>query len=266
MTSKAAFGTIVGTFAGLNLCYWTLWVILRRTALIEATTYTYIVSISYTTCALLLSVVITIVLVFDIVFSSKKEGADKRSSNRRYSSRVPEVSSPTSPGVVSEIMTEKPKLNFVNKFSTGINWFIYLDGPLYFRMEMVLYVISFVFLILNQVIGLSTLSYRNHDTALYNQALLLDAISFIFEVIYVLSYLMVFGGYALCVTIHYKWRNYKRKHEREYLLKKKNEQQELMDKDLYEVLDSEEGYAIFEENLALKICSSFQISNQIKKL
>nr|CAG4715528.1 unnamed protein product [Naegleria fowleri] len=246
-TSTALFVTIVVVFAIINLCYWTLWVILRRTNAISAPTYTYIVSISYTLTAFIFSVIIIGVTVFDFIGSRKVEKERKtRASTKK---REPNV-------FYADNSTSNAKKEYTNPLLGMYRWFVSLDGPLYFRMEMILYIVSFCFLFLNQVIGLSSLSFRFESSELFQRALTVDGVSFIFEVLYVLSYLLVFGGYALLVLLNYKTKNKLRKRDKRDK-RQENQQEitatqvndgdeELVNKDMSIVLDSEEGYHLFE--------------------
>ncbi|EFC38115.1 predicted protein [Naegleria gruberi] len=235
-TSQVLFYSLIGIFAAVNVVYWVIWVILRRTGVLDSLQYTYIVSVSYTVCILTFGVIITAVAILDMILSSKKEVDQKK--NRR---RAVNFSQPTSTFSLdnAENINEKKKLN-KNILLTAFHWFTSMDGPLYFRMEMFIYIISFILLILNQVIGLSSLSYRFESLAMFKLALTFDSISFIFEVLYVISYILVFGGYALIVALVYKFRQRRTKKEEQ---KKQND--EIMNQELYNTLESEEGYELF---------------------
>ncbi|KAG2382008.1 hypothetical protein C9374_005800 [Naegleria lovaniensis] len=249
-TSTGLFVTIVVVFAIINLCYWTLWVILRRTNAISASAYTYIVSISYTLTAFVFSVIIIGVTIFDFIGSQKVEKERKaRAVGKKRESNV----------FYADNGASNTKKEYTNPLVGMYRWFISLDGPLYFRMEMILYIVSFSFLFLNQVIGLSSLSFRFESAELFQKALTVDGVSFIFEVLYVLSYLLVFGGYTLLVLLHYKTRSQRRNREKQKSQdRQENSQQEitatqvndgeeeLVNKDMSIVLDSEEGYHLFE--------------------
>ncbi|EFC46803.1 predicted protein [Naegleria gruberi] len=269
-TSTALFVTIVCVFAGINLLYWTLWVILVRTGAISSAAYTYIVSISYTTTVFVFSVMIILVTIFDFVGSHKqeKERVARASSKRKE---------PTSEFDVNTINFKK---NYTNPFKKLYTWFISLDGPLYFRMEMMLYILCFIFLFFNQVLGLSSLSFRFQSEEMFQKALVTDMVSFIFEVLYVFTYMLTFGGYALLVLANYKIkgkvRNTERASEPE---NRQSSNDEIINKDMSVVLDNEEGYGLFEvfcekefslENIYLftdiKTNKSFLDSNDLERL
>ncbi|EFC39850.1 B-lectin domain-containing protein [Naegleria gruberi] len=235
-TSQILFYSLIGIFTALNIAYWVIWVILRRTGVLTSTQYTYVVSLSYTVCILAFGLIITAVAILDMILSSKKEVEQKK--NRR---KAINFSQPTSNFSLdnAENVHEKKKINR-NVFLNAFNWFTSMDGPLYFRMEMFIYIVSFILLILNQVIGLSSLAYRFESLTMFKLALTFDSISFIFEVLYVVSYILVFGGYALIVAIIYKVRQRRTRKEEQ---KKQNE--EIMNQELYNTLESEEGYELF---------------------
>lgn len=246
-TSAALFYTIIAIFAAFNVCYWTLWVILVRTGAISSPTYSYIVSISYLVCILTFSIVICTVAIFDWILSSKKE-VEVKNSRRRPTNNFSQVNSIALASDSGENLKDPKKKNLITLPTTVMNWFISLDQPLYFRMEMVIYMVCFIFQILNLIIGSSSLSFRFDSNESYKKALTLDGVSFIFEVFYVVSYLFVFGGFALIVALIYKFKRSKKKQEQ--LQKRKEEQkknqEELINKEMHVLLEHEEGYKLFE--------------------
>ncbi|KAG2383127.1 hypothetical protein C9374_004464 [Naegleria lovaniensis] len=246
-TSTALFYTIIAIFAACNVCYWTLWVILVRTGAISSPTYSYIVSISYIVCILTFSAVICTVAVFDWILSSKKEVEVK--SNRRRSANFSNTNSIAITSDPSENLKDKKKQNLVTLPESLMNWFISLDQPLYFRMEMIIYIVCFIFQVLNLIIGSSSLSFRFDSNESYRRALTMDAVSFIFEVLYVVSYLFVFGGFALIVALIYKFKQSKKKHQQSQQREEeqKKNQEELINREMHIVLEHEEGFKLFEE-------------------
>ncbi|EFC46548.1 hypothetical protein NAEGRDRAFT_79129 [Naegleria gruberi] len=237
LTAPSLSNSILSAFAGVNVIYWLLWVILRRTNAIEPATYTYIVSISYTVCILVFSVLITIVAVLDFIGSTKKH-LDMNTKRRTAMDHL--VENPSS-------SFKKDKKKFVgNPAKIFRDWLITLDGPLYFRMEMILYIICFIFLVLNQGIGLSSLPYRYESVDSFRKALLSDGISFIFEVLYVVSYIFVFGGYALIITLKYKYQKWKYQQALKAAATEPQNEEIWIDEAVDEILSSQEGTSLFE--------------------
>ncbi|EFC47279.1 predicted protein [Naegleria gruberi] len=228
-TSTSLFLLLTTLFMSFNLVYWTIWVVLRRINVIEPSTYTYIVSISYTVIIFFLSLVIATVLVFDFIITIKEKKEEKKNE-------------PTDSTVKENLVKKSIKMK--NSLSKVYDFFISLDEPLYFRVEMILYLICFVFLIVNQVIGLIGLPYRFIDEENYKTALQYDVISFIFEVLYVFTYILVFGGYALLILLIYKvkiWRKFSKNG------KSKQDDGMLKNKELLLVIRNEESYESFEK-------------------
>ncbi|EFC37892.1 predicted protein [Naegleria gruberi] len=242
ITSQKIFFSIIAIFAVLNVCFWTLWVVLVRTQVIDASTYTYIVSSCYITCILFFGAVICIVAIADWIISTKKHVTAGQERKRKTVSFTTLSSEPRE-SIKKRLFSPKQLYE----------WLIQVDEPLYFRFEMLLYMICFVFQVLNLAIGSSSLSYRYADLDSYKKALALDGISFIFEVLYVVSYLFVFGGFALLIAILYKYKKKKQHDEAStFLINKLNGgnnnkvDEGIMSEEMRDVLDKNEGYLLFE--------------------
>ncbi|EFC42088.1 predicted protein [Naegleria gruberi] len=235
---------VMSVFVTLNVLYWTLWVILIRTGAITGTTYTHIVSISFTCSILLLGFIICCMIALDwiMVFLSKrkeneiiKQGQEQTTDNETRKLNFS----------LNDLLTGKSleKLQKFDNFTTAKKLvkiplkgvyenIIRLDSPLYFRAEMCLFVMCFTFLVISQIIGLSGLTYRKTDSL--KMLLLNDSISLLFDILYLFSYLFVFGGYSLIVLFIHKIR--KSSYET-----KQDEGEELV-----KLLEHAEGLQLFE--------------------
>lgn len=251
-TSNGVFATILIVFALVNVCYWTLWVALRRSNQIDADTFTYIVAVSYAFVSLSLGALISLVSLFDWMLSNYRSTSKNKKKNtsphNNASSVHIDVTSTTSS---SENKKKESPLKRIH------DWFVTLDGPLYFRIEMMLYVLSFVFLIVNQAIGLSTLSMRtNRDVfaILFNPVVVLDTITFIFEILYAVTYLFVFGGFALLIAVNYK-KSRKNAEKQSKNQSTNNADDDEVNEELQLVLVHEEGKALFEKQAIKELAS-----------
>ncbi|EFC44432.1 predicted protein [Naegleria gruberi] len=223
-TSKKVVNSILLTFVILNLLYWTLWVILRRCDVISLTAYTYIISISYIIIIFALSLVISGTAVVDFIYSMiKQHSSNKKSIEETKKTKV-------------DLQIVKEKIS-----SMGIHkWLISMDTPLYFRGEMLLYIVFFILLIVNQSLGMSTLPFRYDNEQSYRNVLTNDVIAFIFEVVYVAVYILVFGGYSLLIIISNKIR-FKLRKVPETLVSDQEENREML-----ELIGNSYGREIFE--------------------
>ncbi|KAG2381689.1 hypothetical protein C9374_006073 [Naegleria lovaniensis] len=143
MTSKTLFFTSLFIFALINILYWTLWVVLRRVSttstIFNPKTYVSIVSISYAVVILFCSAVISLILCLDFIPSLMREVKFHSSLNNLESSNE-----------ASQQKTKKHNVLALKPLRPIWN----MDRPLYFRMEMILYLIMFVFLMVQQGLGL----------------------------------------------------------------------------------------------------------------
>ncbi|KAF0981460.1 hypothetical protein FDP41_012117 [Naegleria fowleri] len=237
MISKKFSSLLLVICLGLNLAFWTLFVILVRTETMLPITYTFIVSISYTAFILCCGLFITGVCVSDFlysfIFSSRKQQTDQEGT---------QVMS-----IAAQHTDEKPKDKngeVVKKVTQWLqvkplrDWFATLDAPLYFRVEMILFVLCYVFLICNQLTGLYTLMNKESSS---QQVMALDVISFVFEILYVAMYIMVFGGFALLVFLVNKLKALSKHH------KIGQEEPQQNQTELQALLDCKEGRELLEE-------------------
>ncbi|EFC47419.1 predicted protein [Naegleria gruberi] len=192
LLSTKAMITIITTFVILNLLYWTLWVILVRTSAITGVAYSYIVSISFTVILLCLGFMICGLIGLDVFMTLMNERKEKSIVNNGNQENASQSSN-------SLQKFDKEATKKIAKISLwkAYNWFIKIDNPLYFRGEMSLFVLCFVFLNISQIIGISGLSYKKGE----KMSRVNDSISLVFEVLYLFTYLLVFGGYALLVRL-----------------------------------------------------------------
>ncbi|KAG2381855.1 hypothetical protein C9374_005647 [Naegleria lovaniensis] len=198
VASKSLSTTVLVICLLLNLGYWTLFVILVRSEAISPTAYTFVVSISYTAFVLLCGLLITGVAASDFIYSFilsmiQRHGPEQQPathlSNVGNSKSVvapPEKISGTSKKVVQWLHVKPLR-----------DWFADLDAPLYFRGEMILFMLCYTFLICNQLTGLYTL--MNKDAPSQQAVMTFDVISFVFEILYVATYILVFGGFSLLI-------------------------------------------------------------------
>ncbi|KAG2378082.1 hypothetical protein C9374_008704 [Naegleria lovaniensis] len=251
ITSNGVFATSLIIFAILNLCYWSLWVALRRSFMIDAETYTYIVSVSYTFVSLSLGGLISLVALFDLILSISNQRSSSKKKNASPSASSAHIDV-TSIGA-SDNQTKKKAESPLKRIR---DWFVTLDGPLYFRIEMMIYVLSFIFLVVNQAIGLSTLSMRTNGesiTRMFNPVVILDTITFVFEILYAVSYLFVFGGFSLLVAARYI--HSRKKQGQKKATGANNKQDDEVNEELQLVLDHEEGKALFEKQAIKELAS-----------
>jgi len=233
-TSTISFVTSIVIFTLINLAYWILWVVLVRVNVITSETYTNIVSISYTVIIFLFSVMITLITVYDFISSSKRERMLQIRRSKILSSMT---------NLIESKQEKKGKEKLYAPLINLKKWMSEMDGPLYFRIEMLLYILCFVFMIIQQIIGLSSLQYRFKDESTFQKALLLDGISFIFEVLYTFTYILVFGGYPLLIMANFKirtwWKTRKSENEEVTVYESNTE--------MNVTLEDEKGYRLFEE-------------------
>ncbi|EFC45083.1 G protein coupled receptor proteolytic domain-containing protein [Naegleria gruberi] len=114
------------------------------------------------------------------------------------------------------------------------------DSPLFFRWEMILFIVSFFFLILNISLGLSTLESRYKSEEGYVRILPNDNASFAFELVYILFYILVFGGFSSLMTILYKIKTFNRKGAEKL-------QDEEDNKELFTLLGNSHGSSLLEQ-------------------
>ncbi|EFC49285.1 predicted protein [Naegleria gruberi] len=193
LTSARVFMSIIISFAILNILYWTLWVILVRTNVIPAQTYTYIVSISYTVIIFLFSIIISLVAIIDISVSyyRKRSRGGFRNLESMGSTDLNSLRKKTT----IRISNIKGKVS-----RAGVQVFS-LDSPLFFRTEMAIYLVYFALLIVQQSLGLTSNEYRFKGTTVYDTALKYDVAVFIMEVLYQFCYVLVFGGFSLLILL-----------------------------------------------------------------
>ncbi|EFC37047.1 predicted protein [Naegleria gruberi] len=249
ISSNKLFATILSIFAVLNVIYWTVLVILLRTGVLTAEIYTYIVSISYSAIIILLGICISSVILFD--------GISYMSIEKKRRNLIDAAMSRIMGNLGSENGQKTTREFFLVRLK---NWFTSLDGPLYFRAEMICFLISFFFLLANQIIGLSTLSLRNlsnsSQTAITNisidtSLIVTDSLIFAFEILYAIWYVLVFGGLASFIFTKMNIRallegklNSKKKQNQgnQVALEESSE----LGEDMKRVFDDQDGYNLFE--------------------
>ena len=198
----------------MNILYWTLWVVLRRvatmTSISNPNTYLSIVSISYSVVILSCSAVIAFILLFDFIPSLTREVNSQRTilSAQQQPKQQPKHGEMTSlhKDSSSHQTPKKIKKNpfIIQNLKSPFRPLWNMDRPLFFRMEMMLYLIMFVFLIIQEGLGLYVMNSRSNgdENSLMNN--IFTQMQFLFEILYSLSYLMVFGGFACGVTLYYR--------------------------------------------------------------
>ncbi|KAG2373697.1 hypothetical protein C9374_011786, partial [Naegleria lovaniensis] len=229
--SPKTMAVILVSFGIGNMVYWTLLVILIRCSVISRLTYTHVVSISYTCLIIIMGIGICGVVLLDFIMSKM---SSKKNSDRvdiPISSTIGKKDFKTN---VEKVL--KPLHNF-------IHWLVVLDSPLFFRVEMLLFMIYFVCLVCSQIIGLSGLSFRaannSNNPNILKNILTNDAISLIFEVLYIIVYLFVFGGYSLVVVLVNKIKKFKK------IGPKGNEENVFRNNEMMNVLRHTEGKKLF---------------------
>ncbi|EFC48428.1 predicted protein [Naegleria gruberi] len=224
-------------FISLNVIYWVLWVILIRVGVITSLTYTHIVSISFTCSILLLGFITCCIIGLELIMTcvSKRKEREIIQQGQENNEKTNLNFS------LNDLITGKSLEKFENFTATkkalrmplyGIREaFTRLDSPLYFRAEMCLFVMCFTCLVISQIIGLSGLSFRKENSL--KMLLLNDSISLLFDILYMFSYLFVFGGYSLVILIIQKF-------------KKKQLEKQDDDDDIRKLIEHSEGLKLFE--------------------
>ncbi|EFC39539.1 predicted protein [Naegleria gruberi] len=195
LISAKFYSIMLITFAFINLAYWTLWVILVRTNVITGPEYTQIVSISYTVAILFIGFAVCCIFSVDLIMTWYQRNLNKNETTNR-----------------SKESQKMKAQNILGKvFNFLFSWFVEADSPLFFRAEMILFVISFIFLVIVQALGMASLNYRLLLTgytetklaplAIVRTVVTYDSVSIIFEVLHIVTYMLVYGGYSLLVLL-----------------------------------------------------------------
>jgi len=252
LTSPLIFNTTLVIFAIVNILYWTLWFILKYTGQIPANTYTYIMSISYCVTILTFGVLICLLTVVDIILTYKftkrehEESISKKLLPNKTTTNPNTIATPSKPTSLSE---KKEAIILSDLLEELWRWFIKQDTPLFFRMEMVFFIISFIFLIVAQALGLSTLDSRYGSDSMFRLALISDSARFAIELAYTLFYCLVFGGFAVLVAI----RNLYRKKMKASSQPQKSEAETKLDNEI----ETEEMSAVLSDPEGLMVLEAF---------
>ncbi|EFC37054.1 predicted protein [Naegleria gruberi] len=190
--SQTLFISLTAICLTLNIAYWLLWVILRRTEAISATAFTQITSISYTVIIFVFSAIISVTTIVDVIAALIGQDIYFK---RKVHSNNKILKESTSSLEMQLALAPHPK-----------NKFFHTDAPLYFRTEMIAYVICFALMIVQQVTGLSV--YSNSD-AIVN----IEIVNLVFQLLYYISFIGVFGGFSLTVLLIYRKKSKKSSHD-----------------------------------------------------
>ncbi|EFC42378.1 predicted protein [Naegleria gruberi] len=128
--------------------------------------------------------------------------------------------------------TDRPSLSFERK--NVLFRILQLDNPLYFRMEMILFLVCFLACLIQMMSGILSHEFKDSqdDTAQYFLVL-----QCIFETIYSAIYVFIFGGFALVILLRFKTKKRSIATSDELF-----EQTELI-----ETLQDQSGFELFEE-------------------
>lgn len=273
MTSRAANNIVLVAFAFMNVLYWLLFFILKFMGVISPFAYTSVVSITYMVIILTFGVLITLVFIVDIVLTLKfdSERIDV-SISQSLADQITKLGSVNDGKTLQNSgfsgLKRKDDNSQTIQISTLIRqawrWFLRRDRPLYFRLEMVFFVVFFIFLIISQATGISTLESRFVSEEQFKKGLYADTARFAFEVVYIVFYVLAFGGFAAIVSVvnymKHLIRQIERNKQRRMLNKSaiksgislQNNKETMDDNDdyneeLYQLIHDNEGFAVFEE-------------------
>ncbi|KAG2392117.1 hypothetical protein C9374_013602 [Naegleria lovaniensis] len=272
LTSRTANNIILVAFAFLNVLYWLIFFILKFMGAISAFAYTSVVSITYMVIILTFGVLITLVFIVDIVLTRKFD-------NERIDVSISQSLTNQVPKELESVHEGKTPINHQNssfgafkdnqtiQISTLIRqawrWFLRRDRPLYFRLEMVFFVAFFIFLIISQATGISTLESRFASEEQFKIGLYADTARFAFEVVYIVFYILAFGGFAAIVSVvnyvkhlirqiqrNKQRRMFTRTASKSALSMQNNEpldESEDYNEEFYQLIHDNEGFIVFEE-------------------
>ncbi|KAG2379439.1 hypothetical protein C9374_006556 [Naegleria lovaniensis] len=260
LTSRSLFILLISISIVGNLCFWTLWVVLRRLNFISSELFTTVTSLSYMFIIMGYSIIICIVICIDFSWTSRQStySQDSRTlqnldtnNNNTSLTKYPSFKRPAASlsRVKSEstINDNNSSSNHVssrrlNQFSQQQRGFLrklfHLDTPLYFRAEMMLYLVCFLFMMVQLGIGFATQYFENRLFVIFdgkdeqvtqlasasfqitslpsfpengnrgNNAItilfILKIIGVLSEIGYTLSYIAIFGGFSLFVLLKFK--------------------------------------------------------------
>nr|CAG4713777.1 unnamed protein product [Naegleria fowleri] len=256
LTSRWLFILIIAFSVIGNLVFWTLWVILRRLDIISSQVFTTVTSLSYMFIILGYSVFICFVIVIDFIRTCQQSNISFQNPSTQVENNV---STPQHDTLTKSISFKRTvSLSRVKSESTiqshqthvtsacplkntelsvqqrsFLRKLFHLDTPLYFRAEMMLYLVCFLFMMVQLGIGFASQFYENHlfkvftsdggsldseeefkmhNNVMVMSLLILKIFSLLSEICYTICYIAIFGGFSLFVLFKYKLKSSKMSH------------------------------------------------------